>query len=388
MSTPAVEVVAVEDTAVQLAWRRLPDGTVRLRAGDVTVTVEGGRAPGPGIAWLEGLRPATPVDVAVRVGRGPERTFARVATLAPPPGAQLCRVATLSDIHVGSDHFGKLPVIRDPHGDHAARCVRAALDDIAAWGADLLVVKGDLTEQGALEEWDEAGAILASCGLPVLAVPGNHDTVRGAVDGTAALAAHGVPITYDVASHDLPGLRVVVANTTVPGRGVGSIAERRAHVLDALAGAPGGALLGLHHYPQRLPVPTMWPPGIPAPSSSRFLDDVAAANPATLVTSGHSHRHRRHAHGPLTVTEVGAPKDHLGTWTGYAVHEAGIRQVSRLVGGPQERAWIERTRRTFFGLWPWWAPGHLEDRCFSVTWPPRGRPAQPTGATGARRRRG
>jgi hypothetical protein len=192
----------------------------------------------------------------------------------------------------------------------------------------------------------------------------------GPAVGTAALAAVGIPlVTDDVAIRDLPGIRVVVADATVPQRHHGSFRHAGGAILDAVADAPGPALLAVHHQLHPIPVLTHWPPGILG--GNRFLRAIVAANPDTLVTSGHTHRHRRRRVGPVVVTEVGSPKDHPGTWAGYAVHEGGIRQVVRRTADPRTLAWTEQTKRALLGIWGRWSPGRLPDRCFSHAW--RGR---------------
>ena len=99
---------------------------------------------------------------------------------------------------------------------------------------------------------------------------------------------------------------------------------------------------------------------------------LAAANPATFVSAGHSHRNRRHRHSSLAVSEIGATMHYPGTWAGYAVHEGGIRQVVRRVAAPDAIEWTERTRRALLGLWAPWAAGSIGQRCFSHSWPERG----------------
>ena len=98
---------------------------------------------------------------------------------------------------------------------------------------------------------------------------------------------------------------------------------------------------------------------------------MASANPATLVTAGHTHRNRRRRYGPIPITEVGSPKDYPGVWAGYAIHEGGIRQIVRRTADPSVLAWTERTGDTVMGQWRRWSPGSLDDRCFSHTWPSR-----------------
>jgi hypothetical protein len=95
----------------------------------------------------------------------------------------------------------------------------------------------------------------------------------------------------------------------------------------------------------------------------------AAGRGRVLITSGHTHRHRRHDLGGIVATEVGSTKDYPGTWAGYAVHEGGIRQVVRRIESPDCVAWLERTRAAALGRWGRWSPGELADRSFSYAWP-------------------
>ena len=58
----------------------------------------------------------------------------------------------LSDLHMGDGWtFGILPTARHAGGADdpiVVRCTRAALAEIVAWGADLLIIKGDITHHG------------------------------------------------------------------------------------------------------------------------------------------------------------------------------------------------------------------------------------------------
>jgi Icc-related predicted phosphoesterase len=69
------------------------------------------------------------------------------------------RVAAIGDLHIrGREDLGAIPGL-------------AALSE----NADLLLVAGDLTENGRLPEAELAGELLATARLPVVAVLGNHD---------------------------------------------------------------------------------------------------------------------------------------------------------------------------------------------------------------------
>jgi predicted phosphodiesterase len=283
-------------------------------------------------------------------------------------------VATVSDCHLGGKGFGQLPRLHHPTGAGIhTTCLAAALDEAVAWGADLIVVKGDVTQEGSAGEWAEAASLLGPVvagGVPVEVVPGNHDRRNDDDAAVERLAAVGVRYTVGgVACRDLPGLRVLAADVTVPGQHGGRAAPVRDELTALAAEATTGVLVAIHQQPQRWTRTTHWPPGLPGPDATALLDGLAAAHPATLVTSGHTHRHRRRRHGPLVVTEVGSTKDYPGTWAGYVASDAGIRQVVRRIAAPEALRWTEATRRGYLGTWARWSAWKLSARCFAHPWP-------------------
>lgn len=357
-------VFALEDTAVQVTWRERPEGRITLSAGPVEVEVEG--RGGPGAAVLEPLEPGRDYDLVVDGS-----TVRRFRTLEPPRGEELFRFATMNDIHIGERCFGLFRTMcdRSPLA-YPERCLRAALVEASDWGAQLLVLKGDLTDHGDAKEWRRLATLLAASALPKLAIWGNHDVHKRAVDGRPFVRSAGVEVATEPAAHDFPGIRIVLAQTAVPGWRRGVVTSEQAEKLVALAAeAPGPVFVAMHHNTQRFRFRTYEPPGISGPQSRALLDGLADANPATVVASGHNHRHRRLARGPIVLAEVGSTKDYPGTWTGYAVHEHGIRQVVRRIAAPDCIEWTEGCRRAVGGFWGLWAPGKLDDRCWSHTWP-------------------
>jgi 3',5'-cyclic AMP phosphodiesterase CpdA len=341
-------VFAVEDTAVQVRWRRGRDGR-------------------PGVHDFAGLEPGRRHWLRV-----PELGGAIVlARTLEAPGAELSRFATINDVHVGCDHFGMLRRMMEPEADvpHAVRCLRSAVADALAWGARLVVVKGDLTHKSRPGEFELVGEVLGGLSVPVAVVPGNHEVKPGRpAEPQPGLARHGLHLVHGVEVVDLPGVRVVLADTTIPDKDHGRIAHLSHDIVRRAARAPGAVVVGLHHNLQRHRVTTIWPPGVPGPESDEFLRALRAANPRTLVSTGHTHRHRRAVREGITVTEVGSTKDYPGTWTGYVAYEGGLRQVVRKVSDPSVLPWIEHTHRAVGGLWGLYSPGRLSDRCFTVTW--------------------
>ena len=341
---------AVEPDSAQVMWHRFPAGGIAdASVGGTTTTVEG-PAGEPFVTTLPG------VDGA----------------LDPPPGRLLSRFATISDLHIGERGFGLLHTMHEkpePAEGYPLRCARAAIREALAWGAEALVVKGDLTWSGRRVQWELVAELLAGLPVPLLVTLGNHDTGEKGIDPRPVLEAAGVELSDEPAAHDLPGIRLVVAHSARPALREGRIdAAQREKVAALIDGAPA-AFLGVHHYPQRFARSVRYPAGLVREDGDPLLAAVAEANPRTLVSCGHSHRHRRHVMHGLTVTEVGSTKDYPGVWAGYAVHEGGIRQVVKRVEAPEAVVWTERSRRAVLGVWGLWSPGRLQWRCFSRPWP-------------------
>jgi 3',5'-cyclic AMP phosphodiesterase CpdA len=302
---------------------------------------------------------------------------ATATTLPPPPGRLLARFATISDCHIGEQWVGPLHRFHDPRprppglAAYPVRCARAAIAEAEAWGMELLVAKGDLTQFGVAAEIYEAVDVLRESSVPVEVILGNHD-VKSSIDAAAAIAGCGLPVTRRPRARDLPGVRLVFGHTPLPDRHRGAVTASDIAALARLAGESNTpAVAILHHPPLRLPIQTHYPPSIGRRDSSRLVAALAAANPATLLLAGHTHRNRRYQVGGLTVAEVGSTKDYPGQWAGYAVHEGGIRQAVFRVADEAAMAWTEPIRRAVGGVWGWWSPGRLADRCWTLEWPNR-----------------
>lgn len=148
------------------------------------------------------------------------------------------RVAAVADLHIRADDRARtIPGMHEVDQQ-----------------ADLLVVAGDLTENGRLAEADAVAELLARCRVPVVAVLGNHDlrnlrrkAFRQSLErrGIAVLAGEGTALT-------LPnGIRVGIAGATgcgggfwpiegpavIPNRSVRSLAIRSRRELWSLENA-------------------------------------------------------------------------------------------------------------------------------------------------------
>jgi len=363
-----VEVFAAEDSSAQIVWRSLPDG-------EIGAVVDGrefrlGSAGRAGAADVTGLRPDAAVDIDITIdGRMISRHTIRTEPSLVHP--ELFRIATISDLHLGQNGFGLVKQMRErprPHDGYPLRCARAAVRDAVEWGAQLLVIKGDITELGEPAHWDLVDEFLAEVPIPVMAIPGNHDTVgeRRSLDATVELRRRGL-FPSPVQVHDVPGARIIAADSTVPGHSWGRI-RHHADELQGAADVLNPVLLFVHHHFEQRRHPSVWPLGAPQRDSLPTLDAMLAVNPNLLVSSGHTHRNRVRRYQSSVITEVGSTKDHPGVWAGYVIHADGIRQVVRRVTDPNCIEWTERTHAAVGGIWGKWSPGRLSDRSLTHRW--------------------
>ena len=82
---------------------------------------------------VDGLPAGTLLDVRFETARGADRGHRPVRTLSPPPGRELFRFATISDLHVGEEHFGYLGTITEkprPTEPYSLRAAEAAIDEL------------------------------------------------------------------------------------------------------------------------------------------------------------------------------------------------------------------------------------------------------------------
>ena len=189
-------------------------------------------------------------------------------------------LAHLSDPHIGGEWANADPVAG----------LRAAVDAVlAGWEPDAVLVSGDLADLGADDEYEQARELLDRLGAPLYVLPGNHDD-------RAALRRHfdvpgdaGEPIEYAV---DLGPLRLVVADTTIPGEAPGALDADKLRRLDAeLARAPDQpTLVAMHHPPIIVGIRAWDEIGLPD-HDRRALGDVVARHPQVRrIVGGHLHR--------------------------------------------------------------------------------------------------
>jgi 3',5'-cyclic AMP phosphodiesterase CpdA len=310
---------------------------------------------GPEAVRFDGLAPATYY----------ERLGVSFRTLPRPPGQRLATVTTVNDIHFGETECGVLegldvgPVLRATGTEPYPETMnRGAVAEMSSHQPNAVVVKGDLTATGSRREYEDFLAFYQPAfGDRLHWVRGNHD------GGLAAFPSQEVV---------LPGVILAILDTVMPGQPSGRLTAGQLEWLDDLGARADRPVLVFGHHHVFDPSSRTRPDtyfGI-NPDDSEGLVAVVARRPALVgYFAGHTHRNRVrrfNATGDVPWVEVACAKDFPGSWAEYAVYEGGILQIHHRIATPEALAWSEGCRAMIGGLYPAYAMGELDDRCFAI----------------------
>lgn len=192
-------------------------------------------------------------------------------------------IAQITDIHIGFD--------KDNPDEHNMLRLRAVLDHLVNGPnrPDLLLLSGDLTEDGAEQDYARLAEAVAICPFPVWPMTGNHDLraeLRRAFPQTPGAGDEFVHYTLDHGA-----LRIVVLDTLEPGRHGGAFCEARAAWLsDTLAAEPDKpTLVALHHPPFTSGIPWM-DTDAREPWVARLAEALRGHRQVKGLIAGHLHR--------------------------------------------------------------------------------------------------
>jgi 3',5'-cyclic-AMP phosphodiesterase len=173
-------------------------------------------------------------------------------------------LAQLSDPHIGAEWFDDQSAPRFAAAVESVRAVRPQ--------PDAVLLSGDIADHATDEEYERVRELLAPLQAPLYVLPGNHDDRRALHRHFGVPGGDGEPVCY---SADLGPLRLVVLDTTLPGRDSGALEGDQLGWLDAeLAAAPDQlTLIAMHHPPLVIGVPAWDEIGLAA-SDRRALSDV------------------------------------------------------------------------------------------------------------------
>jgi Icc protein len=187
----------------------------------------------------------------------------------------------ISDPHIGADWAGADP------DECVLRAVESILD--LADRPDALLVSGDLTQNGAPDEYRRLRDLLAPLDLEPHVLPGNHD-LRGPMR-----EAFGLPGTGgEPASHvvDLGPLRLVCLDSTIPGAEGGALDEGRVEWLDRALDTDREkpTVIAMHHPPLRTEIPTFERIGLDPQGRAALAEVLVRHCQVVRVVAGHVHR--------------------------------------------------------------------------------------------------
>jgi 3',5'-cyclic-AMP phosphodiesterase len=345
----------------------------------------------------------------------------RFTTLTPPPGAEILRIAWFNDMHFGEQISGIVtgdiggdrgfppgfPV--DPENPYWRFMGNAAVSEARARGATFLMVNGDLSNEAEPESLAEIRAALDHFGrlgsprrndagdflvtkdeAPAYWVTrGNHDRAHR---GERYEQGRPIPGTdlYDTfystfADSWAPGATTSRFTVLAEGPGTrwrfigldsndadrtGVLATEQLEYLEAqLAAASEPAFVMLHHPTGDMNNLIAFPPaaaGVQAADAEAFRE-IASRHPDHLVGiyQGHTHRNNRTVSlstGPVPFFEGASTKEYPGGYTIVRLYEGGYMANFYKIADPEARAWSERSRGEFLGLYPYYTLGALGDR--------------------------
>lgn len=209
------------------------------------------------------------------------------------------RLGVVSDLHHEPTPLRKRSWINpyDPDGllDRVAEALRWFVDERVA----LIVVSGDVVELAEPRAFDSAFAALASAGLPVAAVGGNHDwTAEGLMQQIAP--KHGVDLLEGVRAGEVE-IVAVAAVAVEPG----------ASPFATTAPPEGsGARVIVSHFPVLSEAPLLAASGLSYPGDlidrAELEQRLQADGAPVVVLSGHIHARASRAEGSVLQLSAGA----------------------------------------------------------------------------------
>jgi 3',5'-cyclic AMP phosphodiesterase CpdA len=233
-------------------------------------------------------------------------------------GIQLL-IVQISDIHVG-------PEFRET-------TFQSGLEEINALRPDILIVTGDLTENGLLSEYERAAELMKGfrCRSRIY-TSGNHD-----YRNTGYLLFRHFFASKPILRRR--GLAITVVSTARPERNDGEAGYRQiVWVENTLRRERGLKLVMMHHH--LVPVPDTGPNTIPILDAGDVLRAFDRSKP-DLVLCGHRHRPWRWSLNGMPIIHAGSfSSERLrgffsNSYNVIRVEGGGFRAWLKIVGGPR-----------------------------------------------------
>lgn len=199
----------------------------------------------------------------------------------------MARILHLTDLHVVSNGTLASGVLDTP--GILADAIDRLSDLLPALGhPDVVLVTGDISDDGSAESYRIARAELDRLELPILAIPGNHDTREAMRAGFADLPV--IPTSGLIDWHAEIGDTLIIGlDTLVEGWGGGRLRpeslEFLGHTLESLGTGP--AVIALHHPPLKTGIRFIDAIGL---ENARDLQEtLTRAKGEVMIVAGHVH---------------------------------------------------------------------------------------------------
>lgn len=235
----------------------------------------------------------------------------------------ILRVIQISDCHVSADPDALY------RGQGADENFRKILHEATRWNPALILLTGDVSEDGSQESYERISALLARTGVPVLALPGNHDDLE-MMRRYFPLVPRDGPYVMEVENWQL-----VLLDSTEPGRISGCFSasylqQIRASLHDKVR---EHTLVALHHQP--VPVEAVWIDRYMLEFPVQFFEVIDQSPGVRCICWGHVHQNFETQRKGVTL--LGAPST-------VANSIPGAQRFTLDLAGPACR-WLELSAR-------------------------------------------
>jgi Icc protein len=203
------------------------------------------------------------------------------------------RIIQVSDCHVSADPDA---LYRGQNADEGlAGIVRAARQ----WKPRLVIVTGDVSEDGSRESYERASGLLAQAGAPVTVLPGNHDQVELMSRYFPAGPWSGPYLL------EMDDWQLILLDSTAPGSISGFFGPKKLEQLqDVLQGSrTKHSLVALHHQP--VPVGASWIDRYALEAPQWFFNVIDQVPGTRCIAWGHVHHDFRARRKGISL--LGAP---------------------------------------------------------------------------------
>lgn len=245
-------------------------------------------------------------------------------------------------IHITDTHIvpqGELAYGKSDTADALETAVTTVNERLPLLGAiDCVIVTGDLTDHGTMEEYERFKTILSRLEVPYLAVPGNHDVrenMRSAFAGQDWMPDRG-PIQW---FKDLGAFTVIGLDTLLDGAHHGELSDDGFAFLDTTLSGIGTrpAVVATHHPWMHSGMRAMDRDNLR--NGAALMDRLQAHPGQVRMISGHVHRTMTTQIGHVTCQIAPAPchavhLDHRAEETNDLIIEPGAVTIHTWLDTP------------------------------------------------------